>query len=104
VTVAGGVTVADSAEALLLRETGYDPVYYFPREHVAVDLLERTDRETYCPFKGTAAYWTLRAGDRTLENAVWSYEAPYDEIESIRERLAFYPSAVDAWYRDGEKI
>lgn len=96
----GGVTVADSADTLVLRETGYDPVYYFPRADVTA-VLEKTQHTTYCPHKGNASYWTLRAGGKEAENAAWSYEAPHDAVAAIRGRLAFNPGGVDAIEPDG---
>ena len=88
-----GEVIADSADALKMNEGGYSAVYYFPRADVAMDRLVRSSHTTYCPFKGTAAYFSLRDGP---ENAAWSYETPYDEMTAIRERLAFYPDRVDS--------
>jgi uncharacterized protein (DUF427 family) len=59
-------------------------------------LLARSTHSTYCPFKGDAAYWTIHAGDRAAENAVWSYEIPFEEVSEIGEFLAFYSNRVDA--------
>ncbi|MEL0113697.1 MAG: DUF427 domain-containing protein [Rickettsiales bacterium] len=92
----GGETVAESRSALVMHEADYGPVYYIPRADVRTDLLTRTDHSTHCPFKGDAAYWRLAAGGRTAENAVWSYETPFDEVAAIRGAMSFYPSKVDA--------
>jgi uncharacterized protein (DUF427 family) len=89
----GGEVIADSAEAIRLEEGRYPPVYYFPRKDVRMDRLERSTHETYCPFKGTASYYSFKGGTK---NAVWSYEKPYDEMLAIREHLAFYPDKVDS--------
>ena len=94
----GGEILADSTRALIVRETRHDPVVYLPREDVRLDLLERTDHRTFCPFKGEASYWTLRAADRVEENAVWSYEDPFDEVAGLKDYMAFYPDRVD-WER-----
>ena len=94
VTVAGQ-TVADSRRALTLREATYPPVQYIPREDVRMELLERTDHSTYCPFKGDAAYFSIPAGGERSANAVWTYEQAYDAVGEIGEYLAFYPSRVD---------
>jgi uncharacterized protein (DUF427 family) len=59
---------------------------------VRMERLVRTDHQTYCPFKGEASYYSLRDGP---ENAVWTYEQPYDEMLAIREHLAFYPDKVE---------
>lgn len=90
-----GEVIADSKDAITLEETGYDPVYYLPRTDVKMERLSRTTRRTHCPFKGDASYFTLSSG-RTAENAVWSYEQPYDEVSVIKDRLAFYPDRVDS--------
>ncbi len=94
VIVAGCVIAADSDRVLVMREADYAPVYYFPRDDVAMDLLTRSDRATTCPFKGEATYWTVATGDRTEENVAWSYDAPFDEMQAIAGRIAFYQDRV----------
>lgn len=93
--LAAGQTIAESSDAIILREATYPLVYYFPRRDVRMDALVRTDHHTYCPYKGEASYFSISADGRTIENAVWSYEHPYDEVVEIREYLAFYPRKVD---------
>ena len=92
VTVKGEI-IADSRDALALREGDYPIVYYFPRKDVKMERLERTDLGTYCPFKGQASYFSVKGGP---ENAIWSYEDPYDDMLSIKGRLAFYRDKVDS--------
>jgi hypothetical protein len=67
-------------------------VYYFPRKDVKMERLVRTEHQTYCPFKGQASYYSMKDGP---ENAVWTYEQPYDEMLAIKEHLAFYPDKVE---------
>ncbi|HEY1576468.1 MAG TPA: DUF427 domain-containing protein [Terracidiphilus sp.] len=95
VTVAGRV-VAESAHALRLEEKGYPPVYYLPRSDADMSLLVRTTHYTYCPYKGDCGYLSIPAGGSRSENAVWTYEKPYEAVADIREHLAFYPTRVDA--------
>jgi uncharacterized protein (DUF427 family) len=92
----GGRTIADTTRALTLREAGLPPVQYVPRDDVDMTLLEPTAHRSHCPYKGDASYWTIRAGDRVAENAVWSYEAPFPAVARIAGHLAFYPTRVDA--------
>lgn len=99
-----GQTIADSINAHLLFETRHLPVYYFPRSDVRMDLLAPTDHHTFCPYKGTAMYWSIKAGDRTSENAVWGYPEPFDEVAALRDFVAFYWDRVDAWYEEDEEI
>jgi uncharacterized protein (DUF427 family) len=91
-----GEVIADSANAIRMDEGNYAPVYYIPRKDVKMERFARTSHSTYCPFKGQASYYTLVSGERTVENAVWSYEQPYDEVAVIKEHLAFYPNKVDS--------
>lgn len=94
----GGVLVADSSRTLTVRETNHEPVTYFPRQDVRLDVLERTSHQTFCPFKGDASYWTIRAGDEIRENAVWTYEEPFPEVQELKDYVAFYADRVD-WER-----
>ena len=55
-----------------------------------MDFMEPTNHRTHCPYKGDASYWTLRVGNRAVENAVWSYEQPLAGMERIKGLLAFY--------------
>ena len=59
-------------------------------------LLARTDRTTYCPYKGDCSYFSIPLGGERSINAVWSYEAPYAAVTPIKDYLAFYPERVDA--------
>ncbi|HXB84302.1 MAG TPA: DUF427 domain-containing protein [Candidatus Acidoferrum sp.] len=92
----GGRVVADTTRALTLRESDYPPVLYVPRDDVDMSLLERSDNQSYCPYKGDAAYYSIALGGGRGENAVWTYEAPYDAVAEIKEHLAFYPDRVDS--------
>jgi uncharacterized protein (DUF427 family) len=96
VVKAAGRIVADTRDALTLREASYLPVQYIPRKDVDMRLLERTDHATYCPYKGICAYYSIPAGGQRSINAVWTYEAPYAAVAAIRDYLAFYPDRVGA--------
>jgi uncharacterized protein (DUF427 family) len=92
-----GEVIADTKDAVALEETMSGStvapvVYYIPRKDVKMDRLVRTSHHTHCPFKGDASYFSLKDGP---ENAVWSYEQPYDEMSVIQDRLAFYPDKVE---------
>lgn len=89
-----GHEIADSDDVLMLREAGYPPVRYFPREDVRMSFLRRTDKTSHCPYKGEASYFTIYRDGQVIDNAVWSYEAPYPAVESINGRVAFYPQNV----------
>lgn len=93
-----GEVIADTKDAIQLEEgmsgsTVAPIVYYIPRKDVKMEQLARSSHQTYCPFKGQASYYSLVDGP---ENAVWTYEQPYDEMLAIKEHLAFYPEKVDS--------
>ena len=94
VSVAGRV-IADTRDALTLRESTYPAVQYIPRKDADMALLVRTDHATYCPYKGDCAYYTIPLGGERSVNAVWTYEAPYPAVAAIEDHLAFYPDRVD---------
>ena len=97
VVEAHGVVLADTEHALLLKEESYPAVYYIPRADAHMEQLVPTGHHTRCPFKGEASYFSIQGG---AENAVWSYEHPYDEVLAIREHLAFYPDRVSSIVAD----
>jgi uncharacterized protein (DUF427 family) len=88
-----GEVIADSRNAIEMKEGTYPAAYYFPRADVNMKRLQRTSHSTHCPYKGDASYFSIVDGP---ENAVWSYEQPYDEMRDIQNLLAFYPNKVDA--------
>ena len=93
-----GEVIADTRDAIALEEsmsgsTVAPVVYYIPRKDVKMERLARSSHQTHCPFKGEASYYSLANGP---ENAVWTYEQPYDEMTAIKELLAFYPDKVDS--------
>ena len=94
VSVAGHI-IADTREALTLREASYPAVQYVPRKDVDMTLLKRTEHATYCPYKGDCAYYSIPSGGERSSNAVWTYEAPFAAVAEIREYLAFYSDRVD---------
>ncbi|WP_431269134.1 DUF427 domain-containing protein [Dankookia sp. P2] len=90
-----GQVVAETSRALTLQEASYPAVQYIPREDADAALLKRTERSTHCPYKGDASYYSIEAGGRRAENAIWSYEAPFPAMAEIAGHLAFYPDRVD---------
>jgi uncharacterized protein (DUF427 family) len=101
--VVDGEKVAESDRPVLLDETGLPTRYYLPREHVRTDLLKPTNRETTCPFKGEASYWSLELRDEVHDNLVWSYETPIADAEGITGLMTFYNERVDIVV-DGELL
>jgi uncharacterized protein (DUF427 family) len=95
VKVAGKV-IADTREALALREASYPAVLYIPRKDADMSLLQRTDHHTYCPYKGDCSYYSIPAGKQHSANAVWTYESPFPSVAAIKEHLAFYSDRVDS--------
>jgi len=54
-----GTVIADTRQALVLREGSLPPVHYIPREDVTMSYLRSTDHATHCPFKGDASHLTV---------------------------------------------
>jgi uncharacterized protein (DUF427 family) len=96
VSVAGKI-IADTRSALALQEASYPVVHYIPRADVNMALLEKTEHQTYCPYKGDCSYYSIPAGGSKSVNAIWSYEHPYPAVGKIEGYLAFYPDRVDSF-------
>jgi uncharacterized protein (DUF427 family) len=102
--VLAGDTVADSRRAMLLHESGHQPIYYFPPEDVRAELLDGSDRHTYCPKKGEASYYTIRVGDRVVDAGAWYYPDPIDGAPPIKDLIAFYWNRMDRWFEEDEEV
>jgi uncharacterized protein (DUF427 family) len=100
----GAEAVADSSKTLYLFETGHLPVYYFPRADVRFDLLEPTSEHIHCPYKGDASYYTVVAGGRRYENAVWAYPDPIESVPQLADYVAFYWNKADAWFEEDDEV
>jgi uncharacterized protein (DUF427 family) len=90
-----GKTVADTTQALTLKEASYPAVQYIPRADVKMDLLQATAHASHCPYKGDASYFSIVTDGKSAENAVWSYQQPFPAMSEIKDYLAFYPNRVD---------
>ncbi|MBP7815507.1 MAG: DUF427 domain-containing protein [Chromatiaceae bacterium] len=99
-----GHVIADSNDAVVLKEAAYKPAVYFPREDVSMEFFSRTDRSTHCPYKGDAAYYTVLMDGDLAENGVWTYEEPFPAMEQIRGRLAFYPDRFEIYAVDDDTV
>lgn len=95
-----GSVIADTRNALTLKEASYPSVQYIPREDADMRALKRSTHITYCPYKGDASYFHLSTSDATSENAVWTYESPFEAVTTIKDRLAFYPDRVEISERE----
>ena len=90
-----GEVVAETDAALTLQESTYPAVQYLPLADVAPSALTRSDTTTYCPYKGEANYYHLSAAGQTVDDAIWTYEQPYDAVGAIAGHVAFYGTKAD---------
>lgn len=91
----GDATIAESERCLILFEGIYAPVTFFPRRDVDMSLLTRVEHTLYCSYKGLASYWDVQVADRFLPRTAWSYESPFDEIEELKDHIAFDERWID---------
>ncbi len=86
--------LASTGKALVLREASYPPVFYIPFKDIYFELLKRSETSTHCPYKGDASYWNASAVGEAVNDVMWAYEQPYDEMRQIKDHGAFYPDKV----------
>ncbi len=89
------IEIARSTRALRVKETKHPDVWYIPLADVDANKITPTQTHTYCPFKGNASYWSIKVGTQEIEDALWAYEAPYDECAEIKNYASFYTHKVD---------
>jgi uncharacterized protein (DUF427 family) len=80
-----GCTIAESDETIVVESN-----HYFPIESVNKDYLTSSETTSYCPWKGTAQYFTLQVSDETNKDAAWYYAAPKDKAKHIAGMVAFW--------------
>jgi uncharacterized protein (DUF427 family) len=85
----GATVLVDTTSTTGVYETALAPRLYVERAEVRMDVLARSDTTTYCPYKGTASYWTATVGGVTVEDVAWSYDDPLPESSSLRGLLSF---------------
>jgi uncharacterized protein (DUF427 family) len=100
----GGHAVLDSTAGKLLHETAHLPVYYAPVDDLDEQYLEASEHTTHCPFKGDASYWSLRVGERLIENAIWHYPQPLEASSWLEGYCSLYAGAPDVWLQEDEPV
>jgi uncharacterized protein (DUF427 family) len=101
----GDETIADSRHAMVLQESGHQPIYYFPPEDVRPEFLRPSDRHTRCPKKGKASYYDVVVGDRVVENGAWYYPDPIASAPpQLKGLIAFYWNRMDHWFEEAEEV
>lgn len=102
--VFNGEIIAETNRAFRVLETSHPPVYYFPPEDVRMDFLTQTSGASFCEWKGSAGYYDLKVGEKTVKNAGWFYANPTKSFAEIKNFIAFYPSKMDACYVNDELV
>jgi uncharacterized protein (DUF427 family) len=99
-----GRLVAETRSPIRTLETSHPPSWYLPPADVSMDLLRRSDRRSFCEWKGEAVYWHLDVGGELLRDVAWSYPAPTRAFAMLRDHLAFYAAPLDLCTVDGEVV
>jgi len=93
--VCAGVVLVDTTTTVGVYETSLAPRLYVSPDHVLTELLVPSSTMTYCPYKGTASYWSAVVDDDLRADVAWSYEAPHPECQVIAGHLSFDDTRVD---------
>jgi uncharacterized protein (DUF427 family) len=99
-----GVLIADTRSAVRTLETSHPPSWYLPLVDLTPGLLRRSERRSFCEWKGQAVYWHLAIGDALLRDVAWSYPEPTPAFAALRDHLAFYAGPLDRCTVDGERV
>ena len=102
--VFNGEIIAETNRAYRVLETSHPPVYYFPPEDVRTELLSKAAGASFCEWKGSAGYYDLKVGEKTVKNAGCFYREPSRNFAEIKDYIAFYPSKMDACFVNDELV
>jgi uncharacterized protein (DUF427 family) len=102
--VFSGEVIAETTRAKRVLETSHPPTYYLPPEDVREEYLTRTDRTSFCEWKGAARYYHVAVEGNQAPHAAWSYPDPSPGFDSIRDHLAFYAGPMEACYVGEEQV
>ncbi|HKE93550.1 MAG TPA: DUF427 domain-containing protein [Povalibacter sp.] len=100
----GGSWIADSEHALVLFEPGRYPVAYFPESDITPNALQRSGHTTHHPDLGLTSWYTVRAGEHSVDRGAWQHIALPRYAQELQTRVAFAWRAIDAFYEEDERI
>lgn len=63
---------------------------YFPRDAIRSDFFVASDTTSYCPWKGTAHYYSVSAEGEMNRDAAWYYPDPKPAADNIKDHIAFW--------------
>ncbi|MFV0920585.1 DUF427 domain-containing protein [Sphingomonas parapaucimobilis] len=99
-----GIVIADTRAAVRTLETSHPPSWYLPPADIDQGVLRRSDRRSFCEWKGEAIYWHVTLGETVLRDVAWSYPNPMPGFAILRDHLAFYAGPFDHCTVDGEQV
>jgi uncharacterized protein (DUF427 family) len=102
--ILGGELILDTTDSLRVLETSHPPVYYVTRSAFIPGALEPAPGSSFCEFKGSARYLTVRGGSAVAERAAWFYPEPVAGYGDLADRVAVYPGRMDSCEVDGERV
>ncbi|MCG8535480.1 MAG: DUF427 domain-containing protein [Pseudomonadales bacterium] len=104
-----GVVLVESAECLLVMESEHDARLYFPEGDINWALFNANQHTTFCPFKGDANYWDLASEQGVIENALWAYQEPFQQVDGLKGYVSFDTETlcvelVQSWAEQGHAV
>ncbi len=64
--------------------------HYFPKSAINQQFFKESDKNTSCPWKGTASYYTIEVDGKTNTDAAWYYPNPKNAAKEIEGHVAFW--------------
>ena len=79
------VVIAESADTIVIENN-----HYFPADSVKKEFLKPSDKNTVCPWKGQASYYSIEVNGKSNKDAAWFYPAPKEAANNIKDHVAFW--------------
>ena len=83
------VVIAESDDTIVVENN-----HYFPADSVKKEFLKPSDKNTVCPWKGLASYYSLEVKGNLNKDAAWFYPAPKEAASNIKDYVAFWKGVI----------
>ena len=80
-----GKILAESNETVIVEGN-----HYFPAESIKKEYFKESSTNSFCPWKGTASYYTVHVEGNENPDAAWYYPETSELAKQIKDKIAFW--------------
>ncbi|MCX6396344.1 MAG: DUF427 domain-containing protein [Propionibacteriales bacterium] len=80
-----GAVLAESDDTVVVENN-----HYFPESSLNREYFTGSAKNTVCPWKGAASYYSVTVDGQVNADAAWYYPEPYEKASMVAGRVAFW--------------